>query len=128
VGAAVEVKGGPELRRALKKAGADLRDLSGLHKKVAAAFVPRVSAAAPKGETGKLSGSFRASGVRTKARAKSSLVYAPVINYGWHAHNIEPARFAERALASFQSQAAKMYEDGMKVLCKKTEATMAPTP
>jgi hypothetical protein len=105
-----------------------LRDLSALHKKVAAALVPRVAGLAPKGETGKLSSSFRPSGLRTKARVKSSLVYAPVQNYGWHAHNIEPKRFAERALGGFQSNAAHMYDDGLKEICKSAEADMAPTP
>jgi hypothetical protein len=107
--------------------GADLRDLSKLHKRVAVAFIPVVSAAAPKGETGKLASSFRPSGIRTKARAKSSLIYAPVINYGWHAHNIEGAHYAERALDRFGQQAHRMYDEGMKDICKKAEQTMAPT-
>jgi hypothetical protein len=104
-----------------------MRNLSALHKKVAAAFVPVVSAAAPKGETGKLSSSFKASGTRTKARVKSNLIYAPVQDYGWHAHNIEGKRYAERALNRFGRTAHTMYDDGMKKICKDAENNMAPT-
>jgi hypothetical protein len=122
VGAEVTIEGGPELRRALRALGADLRDLSALHRSIAGDVVKAVSGTAPKGDTGRLAGSFRALGSRTKARARSRLIYAPVINYGWEDHGIEAQHYAEAALAASRSGILAKYRAGLEKLLRKAES------
>jgi hypothetical protein len=119
-GATVTIKGGPELRRALKAAEADLRDLSALHRSIASDVAKAVASDAPH-DTGRLAGSFRPSGTRTTAKVRSSLVYAPVQNYGWAEHNIEGRHFAESALASSTSGIVAKYRAGVEKLLRKAE-------
>ena len=121
VAPAIRVEGGPELRRSLKQLGVDLRDLSALHKKIAADVCQVVEGTAPR-TTGRLAGSFRPSGTRTMARARSSLVYAPVIEYGWPRHNIEGQKYAERALASSAPKVKQEYSQGIDKLLRKAES------
>jgi hypothetical protein len=120
VGAQITVQGGPELRRALKGLEADLRDLSALHRSIAADVVKAVQGTAPR-QSGKLAGSFRASGTRTTAKARTSLIYAPVIEYGWGAHNIDPQGYAQRALNSSTSGIMAKYRTGVEKLLRKAE-------
>ena len=119
--AQVQIEGGPELRRALRALNADLTDLSGLHRQIAAYFVTVLSGTAPR-DSGRLAGSFRPAGTRTKARARSSLVYSPVINYGWPDHGIEGQHYAEAALSASESTVHKMYRTGIEKLLRKAEA------
>lgn len=120
-GATITVEGGPELRAALKALDADLRDLSGLHRSIASDLVAAIEASAPR-ESGKLAGSFRPSGTRTTAKARSSLVYAPVIEYGWPGHNIAAQGYAARALAALTSSIMAKYRAGVENLLRKAES------
>lgn len=96
----VRVRGLRETARALQRAGAagtDMRDamrrLGGMVARAAAPRAPRVS--------GRLAGSVRGGGGKTKAvvRAGGARVpYAGVRHYGWPARNIEPAPFLLDAL------------------------------
>jgi hypothetical protein len=100
--------------------GVDLKDLSALHRQIAGDLVQAISATAPR-DTGRLAGSFKPRGTRTTAKAVSSLVYAPVIQYGWPGHGIEAQNYADRALATAAPRARQKYDDGMKAICRKAE-------
>jgi hypothetical protein len=121
VGTAVAIQGGPELRRALHELGVDLRDLSALHREIARTVVSAVDGTAPH-DTGRLAGSFRPSGTRTTAKARSSLVYAPVQNYGWPHHNIVGRHYAERALSASTGKIESQYRAGVDRLLRKAES------
>jgi hypothetical protein len=43
-------------------------------------------------QTGSLSASYRPSVTKTRSAVYTPLIYAPVIEYGWPAHNIEPQK------------------------------------
>ena len=91
------VHGGPELARALDGAKRDLADMGPLNRQVAGDVAKVISALAPR-DTGALAGSFRAVGAKDRATVESDLIYAPVQNYGWSAHNIDALHFAEDGL------------------------------
>ena len=120
-GATVTVEGGPELRRALKALGADLHDLTALHRAIAADVVAAVASTAPR-DSGRLASSFRPNATRTTAKARTSLVYAPVINYGWDAHNIAAQHYAEAALNASSSAVMAKYKSGIEQLLRKAES------
>lgn len=104
----VEVKGAKELRKQLKSAGDDLKDLKATHKKIAQIVEFDALQLAPV-VTGGLVGSIRASGTQTSAivrAGRSSVAYAGPIHWGWPARNIEAQPF----LVDAQSE---KYEDWM---------------
>lgn len=104
----VEVKGAKELRKQLKSAGDDLKDLKATHKKIAQIVEFDALQLAPV-VTGGLVGSIRASGTQTSAivrAGRSSVPYAGPIHWGWPARNIEAQPF----LVDAQSE---KYEDWM---------------
>jgi hypothetical protein len=117
---AFEVRGGPELRRALRALEADLRDLSTLHKEAATVVRDAAAGEAPH-LTGRLAGSLRPTSTRTRARVESRLPYALPIHYGWRRRHIAPNRFGDRAIAKTQSRVMKLYEAGIDRLLKKAE-------
>jgi hypothetical protein len=102
----VTVKGADRFQRTAGRAARDLRDLTGVHRRVA----DRVRAAAdPPRRTGALAASLVASATATEATVSSSLVYAPVIEHGWAGHGIEPARFLTRALEQTRTGTLDLY-------------------
>jgi hypothetical protein len=117
---AIEVRGGPELRRALRALQADLGDLSALHKEGAEVVRAQAAIEAPK-LSGRLAGSLRASGTRTKGRVISSVPYALPIHYGWRRRHIAPNRFGDRAISKTQARVLATYEKGIARLLRKAE-------
>jgi hypothetical protein len=120
VAATITVKGVPELHRSLRTLENDLRDLSTVNADVARDLVAAVSARAPR-KSGRLAGSFTATGSRDKATASSSLDYAGVQEYGSAGHNIEGKHFAEAALEASAGGAEAKYRNGVERLCRKAE-------
>lgn len=98
--------------RALVAMGLDVDDLkdafsniAGVGAKVAAGFAPK--------QSGRLAGDIR--GNRAKAKAvitagRTSVPYAGPINYGWAAHNIEPAGFMQKADQQMRPYALRRLE------------------
>lgn len=85
---AVQVEGVREVNRALRKVGAGTKEMSGLHRTIARGVAPEVSAefmAQTTAPTGRLAGSLRPRATARKASIVSTLVYAPIIEYGWPA-------------------------------------------
>jgi hypothetical protein len=114
----VEVRGAPELRRALKGMTAELRDLSRLHKTVAEIVRAQMAQLAPR-DSGALAASLRASGTRKSATVKSSLVYAPVQHYGWPGHGISATLFGDRARSASLGQVQAAYRVGIDDIIRK---------
>src|SRR6478752_2375074 len=83
------IKGQEQLARTLRRAGADLSDLSAAGTKVGARIVAKAQAYCPV-RTGALRGSIRVQSVRggVTVAASQGLVYGPVQHWGWPAHNI----------------------------------------
>lgn len=108
---AVKVEGVREVNRALRKVGAGTKEMSALHRRIAQSVAPEVSAefmartAAP---TGKLAASMRPRASARKASVASTLVYAPIIEYGWPARG-QPATGAGAAVLA--RRAAGIVED-----------------
>jgi hypothetical protein len=93
----VSLEGDETLRRTLGAAEDDLRDMD--QSENGRIVEQRAQANAPK-RSGTLRGSIYVRDMGKGAVAvKSDLIYAPVIHYGWAAHNISPQPFLTTALA-----------------------------
>ena len=115
------VHGGPELDAALNGMKRDLSDMRALNMTIAGDLARAVAALAPK-VSGALAGSCRPSATPNRAKVVSDLIYAPVIQHGWPAHNIEGQHFGERALTQMAGTIQKKYDDGLAQMCKKAES------
>lgn len=123
--AAVEVEGGPQLRRAFRKLDDRASDLSELHHDIgelvadkAGDLVPRVS--------GRLAGTIRATRSKTSAAVlaggRSLVPYAGPIHFGWRARNIEPQPFLYDALDDRRGEVLRRYQDGIGDLVRRFDA------
>src|SRR5262245_10222552 len=98
----IRVEGDETLRRTMATAGDQLEDMD--QDDSARLVQQRAAARAPK-LTGTLAGSLNARDLGDgKAAVESALIYAPVIHYGWAAHNITPQPFLTTALADSTQQ------------------------
>lgn len=123
----VQVLGDNRLRRTLRKAGFDVKELTRINKQAAGVVTVAAKARAPIGtksrktskryRPGKLSNSIRA-GATTKAgviRAGSKRVpYASAIHWGWPKRNIKPNHFISDAAIAAEPIWIKQYESHMK--------------
>lgn len=83
----VRVEGAARLRATMRAAGLKLRDLSAVNRRTAAKVVAAAAPSAPR-RSGVLAASIRPQGTQRVAAARSTLVYAPVIHFGWPRHNV----------------------------------------
>jgi hypothetical protein len=113
-GPAIEVEGADELRRALKEAGDQSKDLNKANKAAGEVVVVEARTIVPV-LSGALSRSIKASAGKTKASVKAggSLAYGAVIHFGWPAHGIEPQPFLYDALDARRGEVVKVYEERM---------------
>ena len=93
--ASITVRGVDRFQRTVGDAADQLRNLAVANRQVADG-VRR--AARPPRRTGRLAASLTVAASPTEATVSSGLVYAPVIEYGWAGHNIEPTGFLTEAL------------------------------
>jgi HK97 gp10 family phage protein len=110
-GAAVEVTGAKELRKAMKHMGADLKDMTKANKAAAQPVYERSKDIVPR-VSGVLGRSIRVSATRTRASilaGKGGVPYAGPIHYGWRRRNIEPQPFLTDALAEKRSEVVDIY-------------------
>lgn len=94
-GPGIQVAGGKELRRALKKAGVDIQEMKDTHADVARMVRDRAIERAPV-RTGRLKASLRSSGTVTAALVRAGgarVPYAAPIHWGWPRRNIRPNPF-----------------------------------
>ena len=117
----VIVHGLPETHAALRGLESDLHDLTSTNLAAAGDIARAIAAAAPK-VTGRLAGSFHATATREAGKVESDLVYAPVIEYGWAQHNIEPAHYVEEGVSAGTPAAERRYDTELTRACRKAEA------
>jgi hypothetical protein len=125
--AAIEVEGGPQLRRALKKFDARLGDLSAIHRDVGELVAAEAETLVPV-DTGRLRDTIHST--RGKASAsvlagRSLVPYAGPIHFGWRARNIEPQPFLYDALDRRRDDVLDRYNDGIGDLVRRFD-TEAP--
>jgi len=120
--AGIRVEGSREVRRALKGLGADVHDMTDLHRSIAQSVLPLVQSRVRHGKTGKLAGSFRVRASTAKAAIGSGLVYAPVQEFGWPRHGIAPSRAVVNAVVGAQASIAAQYQTGVGKLVAKAQA------
>ena len=109
---AVSVQGVREVNRALRKVGAGTKEMSALHRTIARGVAPEVSAeftARTVAPTGRLAASMRPRATARKASVVSTLVYAPIIEYGWPARGIEPTGSAAAVLERRAAGIVELY-------------------
>ena len=116
--AAVEVEGGPQLRRAFRRLDDRLDDLSELHHDIGEVVADRAEELVPR-LTGRLAGSIRATRTKTSAAVVAGrrlIPYAGPIHFGWRARNIEPQPFLYDALDDRRGEVLRKYRDGVDTL------------
>lgn len=122
----VKVRGAKELRRTLKKAGVDVKQLKEINRSAAQIVAVAATAAAPVGgpyrstgrgrrrKPGKLKASVRPSATQRAAVIKGGFAgrvpYAGVIHYGWPKRNIRPQPFISNAAEATEPTWTKEYE------------------
>lgn len=106
---ALQIKGLSRFRATMKKAGADMADLKEANVSVGQTVATRAKSIGPQ-RTGRLVGSIVPAKTVARARVRSSLIYAPVIHYGWPKRHIKPQPFVLEAAAETQSEWMAEYE------------------
>lgn len=132
----VSVEGGPKLRRALRKAGADLDDLKVINFRLSQVFVSGARARAPRGRSGKLAKSIRPIKARTMVglRAGSKAVpYVGPVHWGWPSRPdeargwrggpIEGNNFATDAAKDMLPGLVREWEAGVQKILDSIEVT-----
>jgi len=110
--ARVQVTGAKELRRALTRMEADVKDLTLINREAAETVATEARGIAPV-LSGRLRGSIKSSATKTKGVVRAGangIPYAGVIHFGWPAHNINAQPFIFDALASSESKVVGKYE------------------
>ena len=118
-GVQVEVDGATALRASLARAGDDLEEMATAELRAGQIIKQRASALAPK-VSGSLAQSITASTGGTGVTIGSDLVYAPVQEYGWRGHNINPQPFLRPAAAE-TDQWMPAYEDEAQAILHKVK-------
>jgi hypothetical protein len=110
--AGVKVEGVRELQKALRDLGAEAGDLKAVHLEVAEMLVPGIEQRTPR-RSGDLAGSWVARSTKGRARITSTQPYAGVIEYGWPARGIEPARMVRDTVEASSAEILDTYERGL---------------
>lgn len=105
----IKVSGVKEVTAAMRQLDAAAVDLKAAHNAVAAELVPGIAMRSPR-RTGRLAGSWSPNATKGKARLRSSAPYAGVIEYGWSARGIEPARMVADTIEASQAEIIATYE------------------
>lgn len=122
-GAAVEVEGAPQLRRALKHMGDDAGDLRDANREAARDVEHEAESKVPV-VSGRLRSTIKS---RANKRAASVVaggaraIYGPPIHFGWHRRNIEPDPFLYDALDERRGDVVARYEKRIGALVARVE-------
>lgn len=122
-GSQIKVEGGARLRRTLRQAGSDLQDLAAAHSATAALVANAGRARAPK-VSGRLAGTIRPSGTKTKAVVRAGFArvpYAGPIHWGWPARNITAQPFLSDAATSTEPAWQNIYLQAVDRAISKVE-------
>jgi hypothetical protein len=121
----VEVVGARQLAATMKRAGADLRDLTALNRSAAAVVGAAAKARAPR-RSGALAGSVRVGGTRTAGTVRAgsaSVPYAMPIHWGWPSRNITAQPFISDAARDTEPVWTAVYRVGVERILTKIEGT-----
>lgn len=119
----VRVIGGRRLRKTLKAAGVDLRELSAINKKAASVVAGSARGSAP-ARSGRLASSIRPGATQRAGvvrAGRASLPYAGVIHWGWPQRNIAAQPFLSEAAQSTESTWSELYWDELQRLIDSIE-------
>lgn len=119
----IEVTGAAELRKALRRMGADVKDMTKIHREMADKVAGEARGRAPRA-TGNLARSVKASATQKVARVQAgnnrkkvkgrrdsnSVPYAGPIHFGWFRRNIDPQPFIYDALDRRRDEVVRRYE------------------
>ena len=117
----VQVRGARELRRSLRKAGADMTEVKALHAEVGGIVAGAARPATPH-RSGRLAGTVRSSGTNTASivrAGRASVPYAGPIHYGWPRRNIEPQPWLVNAAHDTEPRWAARFMDGIEQILSK---------
>ena len=108
------VVGGARLRSTLRKAGADMKELSAVNRDVANIVLPVARATAPTA-SGKLGGTLRAGATQKSAIIRvgtAAAPYGPVVHY-WHKGNYRPQPWVSIAAQQTEPVWLERYHAGI---------------
>lgn len=118
----LRIKGGRELRRTMKQAGADLKDLSALNKAAAQVVAPKAKAGSPVGpaDNGHISNTVRVGATQRAGIIRvgnARLPYAGKVHYGTPDGAVSPNPWVTNAAHESEPQWTEVYWAGlMKIL------------
>lgn len=124
-GPAVKVEGAREVRSTLRKLGKGTRDMSAVHRRVAA-LVLGPARERTRRQSGDLGGSYRVKVSAAKAAISSSLVYAPVQEFGWPRHGITPSLALTGTVESMRGTIGDAYQREVADLVDRLNRGTAP--
>lgn len=109
------VKGGNELRRSLRRAGADLKDLTAINRKAAAVVLPLAKTMAPVGPAagGHIKTTLRTAATQRRGEIRAgnkSKPYGPILQWGWRAKGIQPHNWVVEAAKQTEPTWLALYE------------------
>jgi HK97 gp10 family phage protein len=119
--ARVQIEGAKELRKALKRMGADVKDLTEINREAAETVASQARDRAPV-LSGALRASIKSSATKTKGVVRAggkAIPYAGVIHFGWPRHNIAPQPFIFDALDSRKDEVVGKYQDRIAALVER---------
>ena len=125
---AVRVEGAAEFRRAMKRMGADLSDLTAINKAAAQKVAETARDKVPV-LSGALESSIKAGATRTRGSVRAgsrSVPYAGPIHFGWPARNISPQPFIYEALDERKRDVIDAYEQHIEALVEKVARETPP--
>lgn len=125
---AMEVEGARQLRRTLKRAGADLADLKAAHADVAALVASRARPRAPR-RTGALDATTRSSGTQAAAIVRAGTAgvpYAGPIHWGWPARGITAQPWIADTAADTEDAWARTYLRALEHIIDQVEGAPGP--
>lgn len=124
----IQVKGARELRTSLRKAGADMKEMTATHREVAGIIVDDAGTLVPR-RSGRLASSMRAGGtqraaiVRAGSNSSRGVRYANPIHWGWTKRNIKAQPFVWRAAHETQPKWIAVYMARINAILAKVKGT-----
>lgn len=112
----LKIEGSEQLRKTMRRAGADMQQLKDAHRLVATTVATRGLAQAPVGPSGKLAKTVRP-GATVKAAivraGKKNVPYAGPIHWGWPKRNIEAQPWLYEAAVHSEPVWVEIYTDAV---------------
>ena len=116
--AKIKVEGGPEAQRAFDKVSNSVSDLHEAHKAEADMLLPDVLSATRR-LSGDMVAGWQTDGIATEARFSNDVVYAPMQEFGWADHNIEPTNAIAQAFERNSQQTEQVYGDAVRAIAER---------